>query len=83
MLISYPLQSSKGKVSLKESILRVQCLLDSGSLAGDFISQEIMENFSFYFFIKLNNSNKKICSSLDNLCSISIVSLTASMIVYK
>jgi transposase InsO family protein len=70
---------SMGKVSLKERNIRVQCLLDSGSLAGDFISQEILENFSLNSFIQLDNSNKKICSGLDNSCSLSLGSLTASV----
>ncbi len=70
---------SKGKVSLKERDIRLQCLLDSGSLAGDFISQEIIEDFSLNSFVKLDTSNKKICSGLDNSCSISLGSLTASV----
>jgi hypothetical protein len=57
----------------------VQCLLDSASLIGDFISQEIIEDFSLNSFIKLDNSNEKICSGLDNSCSISMGSLTASI----
>jgi hypothetical protein len=70
--------ASKGKVSLKERNIRMQCLLDSDSLAGDFISQEILENFSLNSFIKLDNS-KKICSGLNNSCSSSLGSLTTSV----
>ena len=70
---------SKGKVSLKERDIRLQCLLDSGSLAGDFISQEIIQDFSLNSFVKLDTSNKKICSGLDNSYSISLGSLTASV----
>ncbi len=70
---------SKGKVSLKERDIRLQCLLDSGSLAGDFISQEIIQDFSLNSFVKLDTSNKKICSGLDNSCSLSLGSLTASV----
>jgi hypothetical protein len=43
----------------------------------------IIENFSLNSFIKLDNSNRKIRPGLDNSCSISMKSLTASiMFIY-
>jgi hypothetical protein len=66
-------------ISLKSRSVKVKGLLDSGSLAGDFISQEIVENFDLNSFAHLHKSNEKVCSGLDNSCSISAGSLTASM----
>jgi transposase InsO family protein len=68
-----------GTISLKAQKVDLRGLLDSGSLAGDFISQDVIENFNLNSYIKLDTSSKKICSGLDNSCSLSLGSLTASV----
>jgi hypothetical protein len=72
--------SSQEVISLKGRSVKVKGLLDSGSLAGDFISQDIVESFDLNSFVNLNKSNKKVFSGLDNSCSISVGTLTASML---
>ena len=45
---------------------RVKALLDTGSLAGDFISEKTVKKFSFT--PTQTNSKLKVCSGLDNTC---------------
>ena len=46
---------------------RAEFLLDTGSLAGDFISEELVHLLKFDSFV-LNNGNKSVCSGLNNNC---------------
>ena len=45
---------------------RVEALLDTGSLAGDFISEKTVKKFDF--IPTQTNSKLKVCSGLDNTC---------------
>ena len=45
---------------------RVKALLDTGSLAGDFISEKTVKKFDF--IPTQTNSKLKVCSGLDNTC---------------
>lgn len=77
-LVSVQLPAQE-RVSLKSRSVSVKGLLDSGSLAGDFISQEIIEIFDLNSYVTQDISSKKVCSGLDNSCSLSVGSLTASV----
>ena len=57
-LISVRLPSQE-TVKLDQKVINIKGLLDSGSLAGDFISQEIVENFDLNSFVTLDKSHKK------------------------
>jgi hypothetical protein len=50
-----------GTISLNAKEINLRGLLDSGSLAGDFVSQDVIENFNLNSYIKLDKSSKKIC----------------------
>jgi transposase InsO family protein len=71
---------SQETVKLNQRGINVRGLLDSGSLAGDFISQEIVENFDLNSYVTLDKSSKRVCSGLDNACTLSIGSLNASFV---
>jgi hypothetical protein len=77
-LVSVQLPSQE-RVSLKTRSVNVRGLLDSGSLAGDFISQDIVDIFDLNSYITQEILSKKVCSGLDNSCSLSVGSLTASV----
>jgi hypothetical protein len=48
-----------GSISLKATKVNLKGLLDSGSLAGDFISQDMIENLNLNSYDKLHKSSKK------------------------
>ena len=78
-LISVRLPSQE-TVKLDQRGINIKGLLDSGSLAGDFISQETVENFDLNSYVTLDKSSKRVCSGLDNSCTLSIGSLNASFV---
>ena len=45
-----------------------QALLDSGAIAGDFISQDLVDRLGFNSEI-IHTKSKKVCSGLDNSCN--------------
>ena len=60
-----PLSDQQGKRQLKET--PVQALLDTGSLAGDFIAHRIILNLNYVDHVIVSKS-KTVCSGLDNTC---------------
>jgi hypothetical protein len=48
----------------------VLALLDSGALAGDFISNRIIDELDFNSFITQVDNPRRVCSGLDNTCHI-------------
>ena len=62
-LLSVTLSSSPKKTSVKA---RVEALLDTGSLAGDFISEKTVRKYNFTPI--QTNSKLTVCSGLDNTC---------------
>jgi hypothetical protein len=78
-LVSVQVASSTEVTSLSLRNLKLRCLLDSGSLAGDFISLNLIEDFELTTYITTENSSRRICSGLDNSCSISLGSIYLSI----
>ena len=68
LLITQVQASSRGQQERSLS-KEVEALLDSGSLAGDFISQEIVNSMNCSDYIIMNNTNNNVCSGLDSTCS--------------
>ena len=62
-LLSVKLSSFAKQTSVRA---RVEALLDTGSLAGDFISEKTVKKFDFTPI--QTNSKLKVCSGLDNTC---------------
>jgi hypothetical protein len=54
------------KGDLESTSLRVQALLDTGSLAGDFISDKILSNLPSPLLVY--NTHFSVCSGMDDRC---------------
>ena len=51
----------------KLSTIQIKALLDSGSLAGDFIAERVISNYKLEPYI-VSTTTRKVCSGLDNKC---------------
>ena len=65
-------QGVKGKRVPIRKVIEVRALIDTGSLAGDFISLSILNTYDLMDFVVCDKSLRKVCSGLDNSCTTSL-----------
>ena len=60
-------------------------LLDTGSLPGDFISQQSVHKLQGDSFVYISSSSVTICSGLDNTCYVrdQVVDIGLSFVTYS
>ena len=67
----------KRSIGVKDLDIHVEALLDSGSLAGNFISSNTLSNLGVFVNTSVDGLRLPICSGLDNVCT------NVSNVVYK
>ena len=60
-----------------------KALLDTGSLAGDFISNDLVISMNLVRYIEENTNKQQICSGLDNSCSSALGSIVLSLSLWS
>ena len=81
MTITHVQGVKESRVPIKK-VVEVNALIDSGSLAGDFISLSIIKSFDLLKFVVSDISDRKVCSGLDNSCTASLGSISL-FVTYK
>ena len=79
-LLITQVQSPTGNLRNLINPREVECLLDSGSHAGDFVSLDIVNILNITDCIILDDSNRKVCSGLDSNCSKTLGSIQFSFL---
>ena len=67
----------KGNKDIQKTTAKA--LLDTGSLAGDFISNDLVIDMNLINYVEVNINEKHICSGLDNNCSLTLGSIAISL----
>ena len=70
---------SKIKANKDLNKTTAKALLDTGSLAGDFISNDFIVDLNLVNYVEIDNNEIQICSGLDNNCSSTSGSITLSL----
>ena len=70
---------SKIKANKDLNKTTAKALLDTGSLAGDFISNDFIVDLNLVNYVEIDNNEIQICSGLDNNCSSTLGSITLSL----
>jgi hypothetical protein len=68
-------KENQSRVPIK-TVAEVNALVDSGSLAGDFISLPIVMSLDLLQYVVSDISDRKVCSGLDNSCTSSLGSIS-------